>query len=216
MYQKPKTAKRLYFDVIPRTVDDYLNFLTAYVRQSDADKLSNPVFHIHDGKPPKAESALSFSILLNLVSVCHSDDAAVLWRYIGRYVEGATPETCPNLAKMVPYAIAYYYDFVLPHMEYREPTKQEKEALEDLKDTLKTFDATATGEEIQTAVYEVGKRHDYADLKAWFSTMYETLLGQKTGPRMGSFIALFGVNETIALIDDALSGKLSGKAQKAD
>lgn len=216
MYQKPKTAKRLYFDVIPRTVDDYLNFLTAYVRQSDADKLSNPVFHIHDGKPPKAESALSFSILLNLVSVCHSDDAAVLWRYIGRYVKGATPETCPNLAKMVPYAIAYYYDFVLPHMEYREPMKQEKEALEDLKDTLKTFDATATGEEIQTAVYEVGKRHDYADLKAWFSTMYETLLGQKTGPRMGSFIALFGVNETIALIDDALSGKLSGKAQKAD
>lgn len=208
MYQKPKSAKRLHFDVIPRAVDEYLSFISAYDRQDTKERLNNPVWHIHYGNPPKPETGLSFNILLNLVSVCHSDDPAVLWHYISNYAPGATPETCPYLAKLVPYAIAYYYDFVLPLRQYRLPTAMEVAALKDLKEVLEGMSADATGEEIQTAVYEVGKRHDFSDLKAWFSTMYETLLGQPTGPRMGSFIALYGIDETIALIDKAINGEL--------
>lgn len=211
MFQKPKTAKRLHFDVIPRAVDDYLNFVSAYGRQEGKDKLNNPAWHIHSGNPPKPETGLSYGILLNLVSVCHSDDPSVLWHYISAYAPEATPETCPYLAKLVPYAIAYYKDFVLPQQKYRKPDEAETAALNDLKATLQALPASSTAEEIQTAVYEVGKRHNYADLKLWFKTMYETLLGQSTGPRMGSFIALYGKDETVSLIDKVVSGELAGE-----
>lgn len=211
MFQKPKTAKRLYFDVIPRAVDEYLNFISAFEKQEGKDRLNNPAWHIHNGHPPKPETGLSFGILLNLVSVCHSDNPQVIWNYISRYAPQATPETCPNLARLVPYAVAYYNDFVKPLQKYRAPSAEETAALLDLKAELEKMPAEASAEDIQTAVYEVGKRHPiFTDLKMWFKTMYETMLGQQTGPRMGSFIALYGIRETIALIDDAVSGKLAG------
>lgn len=209
MYQKPKTAKRLYFDVIPRATDEYLNFIGAYDRQEDKDKFNNPVWHIHNGNPPKPETGLSFGILLNLVSVCHSDDPKVIWNYISRYAPGATAEKCPTLAHLVPYAVAYYNDFVKPSQKYRAPAGTETAALNDLKTALENMAADTAAEDIQTVVYEIGKKYYPDDLKGWFKTMYETLLGQSTGPRMGSFIALYGVKESVNLINDALNGKLA-------
>ena len=197
MFQKPKTAKRLYFDVIPRATDEYLNFINAYAKQEGKDKFNNPVWSIHNGNPPKPETGLSFGILLNLVSVAHTEDAAALWKYISSYAPEATPETCPKLAALVPYAVAYYNDFVKPTQHYRAPEGKEIDALRDLKAVLETMPEQASAEAVQTAVYETGKKFYADDLKGWFKVMYETLLGQSTGPRMGSFIALYGIRELL-------------------
>ncbi|BAE52415.1 lysine--tRNA ligase [Paramagnetospirillum magneticum] len=207
MYQKPKTAKRLYFDVIPRAVDEYLAYLGKFPSEEPGKKLDNPVWHIHGGKPPAEDAHLSFNILLNLVSVCHSDDPAVIWGFIKRYAPGAAPETAPILSGLVGYAIAYYRDFVLPNKTYRKATPDEVEAFAALKAGLEALSAEASVEDIQNLVYEIGKRPCFADLKAWFKACYEVLLGNDQGPRMGSFIKLFGVAETIALLDKAIAGQ---------
>ncbi len=207
MYQKPKTAKRLHFDVIPRAVDEYLAYLGKFPSEEPGKKLDNPVWHIHGGKPPAEDAHLSFNILLNLVSVCHSDDPAVIWGFIKRYAPGAAPETAPILGGLVGYAIAYYRDFVLPNKKYRKATPDEVEAFGALKTGLQALSAEATAEDIQNLVYEIGKRPCFADLKAWFKACYEVLLGNDQGPRMGSFIKLFGVAETIALLDKAINGQ---------
>jgi lysyl-tRNA synthetase class 1 len=206
MYQKPRVAKKLYFDVIPRTVDDYLSFLGKFPQEDAAKRLENPVWHVHDGKPPTEPSHLSFNILLNLASVCNSEEKAVLWGFISRYAPAATPQTAPLLDKLVGYAIAYYRDFVTPTKRYRAPSEMERAALGELVRDLKALPPAATAEEIQNRVYEVGKHYPFADLKAWFRSLYEILFGQSQGPRMGTFIALFGIDETIALIDRALAG----------
>lgn len=208
MYQKPKAAKRLYFDVIPRTVDEYLTFLDKFPQEEAGKQLNNPVWHIHHGKPPAPETGLSYNILLNLASVCHAEDRSVLWQFISRYVPTATPETTPILDKLVDYAVAYYKDFVKPKKAYRQPSVEEAAALADLQKELEALAADADAEAIQNVVYEVGKRHPvFADLRAWFLACYEILLGQDQGPRMGSFIALYGVTETIALIKRVLAGE---------
>ncbi len=210
MYQKPKTAKRLFFDVIPKNVDEYLTFLSKYPEQEEKDQLNNPVWHIHGGHPPAAETGLSFNILLNLASVCHSEDRAVLWNYITRLRPDVSAETAPIIDALVTGAINYYRDFVKPNKTFRAPTEQERAALEDLKaalDGLANDAEPPTAEAIQTEVYEVGKRHGFENLRDWFKACYEVLLGQEQGPRMGSFIALYGVAETAELIDRALKGE---------
>ncbi len=211
MYQKPKTAKRLYFDVIPKTVDEYLSHLEKFPEQEADKQLENPVWHIHRATPPHEEAHLSFNILLNLASVCHSEDKAVLWHFITRYRPGVTADNAPILDNLVEYAIRYYQDFILPEKQYRQPTSDELAALEDLKDGLKNLAPDATAEDIQSLVYDIGKRDAFPELKAWFKALYEILLGQSQGPRMGSFIALYGMQESIDLIDRALQGEdLSG------
>ena len=207
MFQKPRAAKRLYFDVIPRAVDEYLGLLEKVPGESPAQRLENPAWHIHDGKPPAAGSPLSFNILLNLASVCHAEDGRVLWGFISRYVPGATPESLPMLDRLVGHAVAYYRDFVRPGKSYRVPDAMERAALEDLLAALEALPPEADAEAIQNEVYAVGKRHPFADLRAWFQALYEILLGQSTGPRMGSFIALYGRAETAALIRRALAGE---------
>ena len=167
----------------------------------------NPVWHIHDGAPPAADVPLGFNILLNLASVCNTQDKAVLWGFISRYAPLATPESNPMLDELVGYAAHYYRDFVKPEKDYRTASEAERGALRDLADTLRALPADSDAEAIQTEVYEVGKRHDFADLRAWFKALYEILLGQEQGPRMGSFIALYGIDETIALIERALAGE---------
>lgn len=208
MYQKPKAAKRLHFDVIPKNVDDYYSELAHFESLDLPKRLNSAVWHIHDGTPPKPEGTVSFSMLLNLVSVCHSADPATIWHYISRYSPGAAPETLPATDRLVRFAIRYFENFVLPAKQYRKAGVEEKKALEDLRQILAGLPANATPGEIQAQVYEVGKRHPcFAQLRDWFAALYQILLGQDSGPRMGSFIALYGIGETIALLDRAIAGE---------
>ncbi|MSO94104.1 MAG: lysine--tRNA ligase [Rhodospirillales bacterium] len=207
MYQKPKTAKRLYFDVIPRTVDEYLAHLEQFPKQEGVKQLENPVWHIHAGHPPREDAHLTYSILLNLASVSHTEDKAVLWHFISRYRPSATPASAPILDRLVEYAITYYRDFVKPTKRFREPTAAERSALADLVGKLEALPPGADLEAIQNQVYEVGKRPELSDLRSWFQALYEILLGQSQGPRMGTFFALYGVGESVALIRRALDGK---------
>ncbi len=212
MYQSPRRAKRLYFDVIPRAVDDYLAALKRYRGEDAAPRFANPVWHVHRSEVPEEEVPLGFAVLLNLAGTCNTEDESVLWGFISRYVPGATPENHPILDQMVGYALVYYRDFVKPGKRYRAADENERAALEDLAATLEGLAPESSAEEIQTEVYEVGKRHDFAELKLWFRALYEVLFGDSRGPRMGSFIALYGLPETVALIRRALAGEDLSKA----
>ncbi len=206
MFQKPRAAKRLYFDVIPRAVDDYLSHLAAF-DAADEKRLENPVWHIHNGQPPQPGTKLSFGMLLNLASVCNTEDAGVLWGFISRYAPEASPESDPFLDRLVGFALRYYADFVKPKKSYRAPSDKERAALEDLAGRLKQLPKDADGEAIQNEVYAVGKEHGFENLRDWFKALYEILLGQDQGPRMGSFMALYGLEESLGLIDSVLQGE---------
>jgi len=217
MYREPKAAKRLYFDVIPRTVDEYQQLLDGYQRQDAKQRLSNPVWHIHSGRPPRVEMPVSFSMLLTLVSSSNAENAETLWGFIGRYRPGVTPQTHPELNAQVQYAIHYFRDFVLPEKKFRHPSDAERAALIDLRDALAQLPADGTAETIQNVVYEVGRREPFLDAKKkakdgkpgvsldWFNMLYQVLLGQEKGPRFGSFVAVYGLQNTIDMIDGALA-----------
>ena len=207
MHRSPRKAKRLYFDVIPRAVDDYLDQLRKFPDQTEEERYANPVWHVHDGVPPEEDVPVSFAMLLNLASACNAADKSVLWGFIRAYAGGASPETHPILDSLVGFALAYHEDFVKPAQRHRPPDERERAALEDLAASLTAF-ADGTGSEaIQHEVYEVGKRHGFENLRDWFRALYEILFGQSQGPRMGSFIALYGIDETITLIRRALAGE---------
>ena len=222
MFQKPRTAKRLYFDVIPRAVDEYFTFLSAYERQDEANRLANPVWHIHGGNPPAGDMPVSFAMLLNLVSASNAHDKDVLWGFISRYAPGVTAQTHPKLDELVGYAIRYFDDFVLPAKTFRSPDAVERAALETLEASLGTLPADADGAAIQDAALDVARGIErYQDHKktspdggpgvsvAFFQMIYEVLLGQERGPRFGSFTALYGIAEMRALIRKALNGELA-------
>ena len=208
MYQKPKTAKRLFFDVIPRAVDEYHQQLRAYPEQDAAQKAANPVFHIHNGDVPASNMVVPFAMLLNLASVSGAEDKETLWGFIARYAPEATPETHPDLDTAAGFAVRYFKDFVAPTREFRAPNDQERAALEDLKARLETWEGGLDAEELQSMVFAVGKDHGFEPLRDWFKALYEVLLGASQGPRFGSFIALYGVNESVALIGKGLAGEL--------
>ncbi|HSP26195.1 MAG TPA: lysine--tRNA ligase, partial [Saliniramus sp.] len=222
---------RLYFAVIPRMVDDYETFLAKYPEQEQKQQLANPVWHIHSGNPPEAEqigggASLSFSMLLNLVAVANSEDQLVLWGFIRRYAPEASPQTHPRLDELVGYAGRYYRDFVRPAKTYRAPDDAERAALQDLHDALGEKLGSTDAEDLQAIVYEVGRTH-FPDTsgkskspdgrpgvsKIWFETIYQILLGEQRGPRFGSFVALYGVEETRELIAKALAGALIAEHQ---
>jgi lysyl-tRNA synthetase, class I len=206
MYNQPQRAKRLFFDVIPRAVDEYVGNLDKARTQSPEEQLTNPVWHIHAGNLPNhAGSPISFAMLLNLASVVNADEPDILWGFICRYVPGASPETQPLLARLADHAVAYYRDLVRPAKRYRDPEAMERAALEDLAGSLGTLRADASAETIQNIVFEVGKRHPFPDLRTFFGCLYQVLLGQQEGPRFGGFVALYGIPETIALIRMALT-----------
>ena len=212
MFQSPKSAKRLFFDVIPKATDEYLQQLDALNRKraegDNGAQLDNPAWHVHRGDPPERGSPVSFSLLLNLVSAADASTADILWAFLSRYIPGATPETEPLLAKLVGYALNYYEDFVKPSKTFRAPTDQERAAIGDLAARLRALPAGADAEAIQNEVFEAGKAGGFEPLRAWFTALYEVLLGQSQGPRFGSFVAIFGVERTLELIDKALAGDL--------
>jgi lysyl-tRNA synthetase class 1 len=204
MYHAPQRAKRLFFDVIPRAADDYINNV-ATLRETN-DPHANPAWHIHGGKvPADAGSPIGFAMLLNLASVINADSPEMLWGFIRAYLPDATPENAPFLARLVDYALAYYRDFVAAKKKFRPATPVERAALQDLAASLAELPAGTSAEEIQNLVYAVGKRHPFSPLKAWFDCLYQVLLGQTEGPRFGGFIALYGISRTIALIETSLA-----------
>jgi len=208
MYLKPKTAKRMYFDVIPRAVDEYHQQLRAYPTQDVAAQVANPVWHIHNGKPPESKLVVPFSMLLNLASVAAAEEKETLWGFIKRYAPEASAETHPDLDHAAGFAVRYYNDFVKPAKTYRLANDKERAALEDLLARLKDWNGGSDTDALQTMVFAVGKEHEFEPLRDWFKTLYEVLLGASQGPRFGGFIALYGVTETITLIENGLAGKL--------
>jgi lysyl-tRNA synthetase class 1 len=206
LYRDPKAAKRLYFDVIPKHVDEYQQLLEVYPGQDEKEKLGNPVWHIHAGDPAVTKLPLSFAMLLNLASVVNAEEPQVIWGYISQYAPGTTAASAPQLAKLVEHAVAYYQDFVKPQKKYRQPTEQERAALQELHDILASMPEGAEGETIQNEVYAIGKKHGFEPLRAWFTALYEVLLGQEQGPRFGNFAALYGVGATRSLISQSLAG----------
>ena len=210
MFQSPKSAKSLHFNVIPRATDDYLSFIESYKTQEPAKRIDNAVWSIHAGSPPDHASPVSFALLLNLVGVANATDKAALWAYFARYLPDATPETEPLLDRLMGYALNYYEDFVKPTKTYRAPDEKEKAALLDLADRLEALPADTTdGETIQNEVYAVGKAHGFEPLRAWFGALYEVLLGASQGPRFGSFAAIYGLAQTVRLIRDGAEGRLA-------
>lgn len=209
MFQKPGTAKRLHFDVIPKAVDEYHQQLRGYADQDQTQRLANPAFFIHGHNVPGSTMVVSYSMLLNLASVSGAEDKDKLWGFIRRYAPDASPETNPDLDAAAGFAVRYYQDFVKPAKTYREPDERERIALEDLRGRLARWDGGLDPEALQSEVFAVGKAHEFEPLRDWFKALYEVLLGASQGPRFGGFVALYGVEETVALIDQALEGRLA-------
>jgi lysyl-tRNA synthetase, class I len=209
MYQKPKTAKRLWWDVIPKAVDEYHQQLRAFPSQDVAQQLANPVWHIHAGEPPESRMVVSFAMLLNLASVAGAQDRTGLWGFIRRYAPEASPETHPDLDAAAGYAVRYFRDFVAPMRQYRLPEPREAAAMRDLATRLAAWEGGRDAEALQSMVFAVGKEHGFEPLRDWFRALYEVLLGASDGPRFGGFIALYGIDETVALIERALAGELA-------
>ncbi|MFY0692493.1 MAG: lysine--tRNA ligase [Paracoccaceae bacterium] len=211
MFLKPKSAKRLYFDVIPKAVDEYHQQLRAYPGQELKQQLANPVYHIHGADVPPSNMVVPFAMLLNLASVSSAHDKETLWGFIRRYAPEASPESHPDLDAAAGYAVKYFEDFVAPSKTYRLPTDLEREALTDLRERLDAWDGGLDAEELQGLVFACG-RERFDPMRDWFKAIYEVLLGASQGPRFGGFIALYGVQETVALIDRALAGELAADA----
>ena len=204
-FQKPRVAKKLYFDIIPKTVDEYLRHLEVFPEEDPARQLENPVWHVHAGDPPTDTSPVSFSLLVKLVSASNAEDKKTLWGFITRYAPKTDPETHPLLNELVGYAIQYYTDRIKPKKQYRLPNDTERIAMQDLASRIRQETVHTSAEGLQSIVYEVGKSHNFEPLRSWFQALYEVLFGQSQGPRFGSFIALYGQEETAELIEQALA-----------
>ena len=201
MYQNPKRAKKLYADVVPKAVDEYLSCIDKFEEQDIKNKILNPVWHIHNGNPPKEKSIMPFSVLLNLVGTSNATDKEVLWKFIQKYKKNIKVSEHPILDNLVKYALKYFQDIVKPKKVYRKPNEKEKKALNNLVEKLKNCKEQMDPEEIQTIIYSVGKENGYKEnLREWFKAIYEIIFGDQDGPRMGFFISFFGIKETIELI----------------
>lgn len=214
MYLRPTSGKKLYFDVIPKAVDEYIQFVKSLPTQTAEQKYQNAAWFIHGDDVEKQQTPVSFALLLNLASASNAHSADIMWGFIKRYKPDASPENSPFLARLVEYAVRYYEDFVMPEKKYRAPDTRERAALEDLARRLSTLPENADGETIQTEVFTAGKENGYdkEELRNWFQAIYEVLIGQTQGPRFGSFIELFGIQNTIDLIQSGLAGKFAKAA----
>jgi lysyl-tRNA synthetase class 1 len=205
MYQKPKTAKRMSWDVIPRAVDEYHQQLRAFPGQTPEQQAANPVWHIHAGQPPASDMVVPFSMLLNLASVAGAKDAAGLWGFIQRYAPDASPARNPQLDQAAGFALRYFTDKIAPNRQFRAPDPRERAAMVDLVARLRAWDGGLEAEALQSMVFAVGREHGFENLRDWFRALYEVLMGASEGPRFGGFLALYGIDESIALIEGALA-----------
>ena len=216
MYAQPRRAKRLHFEVIPKTVNEYYQHRVKIAEQDEAARLENPAWHIHAGVPQAGGLPVSFTLLLNLASVCLAETPEVVWGYVSDYAPGVSAESHPELDRMIGYAVNYYQDMVRPHKTYRLPGGDETGHIEALIAAIEALPADADAEAVQSAVYATGKAAGYENLRTWFQCLYEVLLGQSEGPRMGSFFALYGRAQSVALMRAALAGELAGTAPGGD
>ncbi|XZP56645.1 lysine--tRNA ligase [Asticcacaulis solisilvae] len=209
MFQSPKSAKKLYFDVIPRATDEFFQQLDAFPKQEEAKQIENPVWFVLRGQTALTSPPVTFGLMLNLVSAANASDKETLWGFLRAYIPGATPESEPVLDRLAGYALNYFEDFVKPSKAFRLPDDREKAAFLDLITRFKALPAdTRDAEALQNIVFEVGKVHEFEPLRAWFQALYEVLLGQSQGPRFGSFVAIFGLERTIALLEQGVAGEL--------
>ena len=209
MFQSPKSAKKLYFDVIPRATDEFFQQLDAFPKQEEAKQIENPVWFVLRGDREIKSPPVTFGLMLNLVSVANASDKETLWGFLRAYLPGATPESEPVLDRLAGYALNYFEDFVKPSKTFRLPDEKEKAAMSDLVAKFRELPAdTRDSDVLQNLVFEVGKVHEFEPLRAWFQALYEVLLGQSQGPRFGSFVAIFGLERTIALLELGIKGEL--------
>lgn len=206
MYQNPTRAKRLFFDIIPKNVDEYITFNLKYHLEEDrAKRFANPVHHIHHGNVPKIETfGITYSLLLNLASVCNPSDKSVLWGFISKYEPRATPISSSYLDRLVEFAIRYYNDFIKAYKSYLSPTEKHRVILQDILDMLSSMSEQTEAEAIQKVIYDIGMKAGYENLRNYFKDLYQILLGQSEGPRFGTFIKLYSIKETIKLIEEKL------------
>ncbi len=205
MYPNPKRAKKLYSEIVPKTVDEYLTFIEKYPNQKENEKLLNPVWHVHNGKPPQEKIVMPFSMLLNIVGSSNAKSKEVLWKFINRFHKDINSKDHPILDSLTEYAINYFNEKVEPNKKFKTPNSEEKKALKELVEKLKSVQQEMKPEDIQTIVYSVGKEKGYSkNLREWFKLIYEVLFGETDGPRMGFFISFFGIKETIKLINEKI------------
>ena len=201
MYQNPKRAKKLYKEIVPKAVDEYLDFVEKAKKQDELQVLMNPVWHVHNGKIPIENSIMSFSMLLNLVETSNADSKGLLWKFVKKYKLDIIEKDYPIFDGLVGYAIKYFNDVIKAQKNYKQPNKDEKSALEELIKTLERCNDKMSPEDIQTLIYSTGKENGYSEnLRDWFKLIYQVVFGDENGPRMGFFISFFGVNETKELI----------------
>ena len=205
MYQNPKRAKKLYKEIVPKTVDEYLDFMEKAKKQNELQLLMNPVWHVHNGNIPNEEIIMSFSMLLNLVETSNADNKDLLWKFVKRYKKNISEKNQPIFDNLIGYAIKYFNDVIKLQKKYKKPDNNEKIVLEALVKTLDNCNDQMSPEEIQTLIYSTGKENGYSDnLRDWFKLIYEVVFGDENGPRMGFFISFFGVNETKELIKEKI------------
>ena len=201
MYQNPKRAKKLYKEIVPKAVDEYLDFIEKGKKQDELQLLMNPVWHVHNGNIPKENLIMSFSMLLNLVETSNADSKDLLWKFVKKYKLDINENNYPIFDSLVGYAIKYFNDVIKSQKKYKTPNHDEKLALESLIKTLDNCNDKMLPEDIQTLIYSAGKENGYAEnLRDWFKLIYEVVFGDVNGPRMGFFISFFGVKETKELI----------------
>ncbi len=205
MYPNPKRAKKLYSQVVPTTVDEYLSLIEKYPNQEKKDQILNPVWHVHNGKPPIEKTVMPFSMLLNLVGSSNADNKEILWKFINKFHKEIKAKDYPILDGLTEHAINYFKDKVEPNKKFKIPNSEEKKALKNLVVQLEKIDQNLNPEEIQTIIYSVGKENGYEkNLRDWFKLVYQVLFGEENGPRMGFFVSFFGLKETIDLINDKI------------
>ncbi len=206
MFQKPKSAKKLFFDVIPKTLDEYISHYNSYSSLVDEKKFDSPIWHIHNGKPSKFKTEINFNSLINLVSICNTTDKKIIWGFINKYDSNISPENNKEFDKLIEYALNYYKDFILPEKKYLDVNETDKNIIKEIIFVLENkISENSTSEEIQTILYEVGKKYNFENLRDFFKFIYKVLLGQEQGPRLGSFIKLYGVTKTITLLNKKLN-----------